>query len=175
MHSRPCAAAAAWSPTCRCPAAASPGLSSGQQVRASPPHPPSPAPGPRGADSTVCPCRSDSQQAQVLLGGSAVLAHGAPAGQGGLGRQLPAARQAGGQALQLHGPCAPQPQATAPHGLSQQQLHFQKHHHGHRGQRLCPESTAGRGRGGRAQGKGSAPVQEVSGDPNFGVVTSWSR
>lgn len=118
---------------------------------------------PAGWVQSCCvPCRSDSQQAQVFLGGRAVPAHGAPAREGGLGKQLPAVRQAGGEALQLHGSCARGPEATAPRGLSQQQLHFQKHHHGHCGQTLCPESTAGCGRGGRAQGKGNAPVQEVS-------------
>ncbi|XP_041340575.1 SLAIN motif-containing protein-like isoform X1 [Pyrgilauda ruficollis] len=113
------------------------------------------------SEALLCPCRSDSQQAQVFLGGRAVPAHSAPAREGDLGSQFPAARQAGGEALQLHGSCPPSPQATAPHGLTQQQLHFQNHHHGHCGQTLCPEGTAGRGRGGRAQGKGNAAVQEV--------------
>ncbi|XP_063026340.1 SLAIN motif-containing protein-like isoform X1 [Melospiza melodia melodia] len=119
--------------------------------------PPLPSPFGQPSEVLLCPCRSDSQQAQVFLGGRAVPADGAPA-QGG---RLPAARPAGGEALQLHGSRPPRAQGTAPHGLSQQQLHFQKLHHGHRGQRLCPESAAGRGRGGRAQGKGAAPIQEV--------------
>ncbi|XP_031979515.1 SLAIN motif-containing protein-like isoform X1 [Corvus moneduloides] len=142
------------------PGAEQPARARGRAEQPQPGVRPAGAQQPHSQDSAAV-SRSDSQQAQVFLGGRAVPAHGAPAREGGLGKQLPAVREAGGEALQLHGSCARGPEAAAPHGLSQQQLHFQKHHHGHCGQRLCPESTAGRGRGGRAQGKGNAPVQEV--------------